>query len=95
MLAEALHLTKKTVYIVAYLLKAGTVEPEKQPLLANSSEITFVSGQRSRTSRFPWQQSARNSGGTVGNGVFYRGSCRGVIRRTTGGSKECVSVGAM
>jgi hypothetical protein len=28
--------------IVAYLLKARTVEPEKQPLLADGSETTFV-----------------------------------------------------
>jgi hypothetical protein len=34
--------------ILAYLLKARTVEPEKQPLLANGSEITFVSSQRLR-----------------------------------------------
>jgi hypothetical protein len=27
--------------IVAYSLKARTVEPEKQPLLANGSETTF------------------------------------------------------
>jgi hypothetical protein len=32
--------------IVAYLLKAKTVEPEKQPLLANGSETIFVSRQR-------------------------------------------------
>jgi hypothetical protein len=32
--------------IVAYLLKARTVEPEKQPLLANGYETTFLSGQR-------------------------------------------------
>jgi hypothetical protein len=31
---------------VAYLLKAGTVEPGKQPLLANGSENTSVSRQR-------------------------------------------------
>jgi hypothetical protein len=31
---------------VSYLLKARTVEPEKQPLLANGSETTFVSRQR-------------------------------------------------
>jgi hypothetical protein len=31
---------------VAYLLKARTVEPEKQPLLANGSEATFISKQR-------------------------------------------------
>jgi hypothetical protein len=33
-------------YIVAYLLKATTVEPEKQLLLANGSETTFGSRQR-------------------------------------------------
>jgi hypothetical protein len=31
---------------VAYLLKARTVEPEKQPLLVNGCETTFVSRQR-------------------------------------------------
>jgi hypothetical protein len=31
---------------VAYLLKARTVEPQKQPLLANGSETIFVSRQR-------------------------------------------------
>jgi hypothetical protein len=31
--------------IVAYLLKARTVEPEKQSLLANGSETIFVSRQ--------------------------------------------------
>jgi hypothetical protein len=30
-------------HIVAYLLKARAVEPEKQPLLGNGSETTFVS----------------------------------------------------
>jgi hypothetical protein len=30
---------------VTYLLEARTVEPEKQPLLANGSETTFVSRQ--------------------------------------------------
>jgi hypothetical protein len=34
--------------IVAYLLKARTVEPAKQPLLTNGSETTFVSRQRPR-----------------------------------------------
>jgi hypothetical protein len=33
-------------YIGAYLLKARTVVPEKQPLLANGSETTFVSRHR-------------------------------------------------
>jgi hypothetical protein len=31
---------------VEYFLKARTVEPEKQPLLANGSETTFVSRQQ-------------------------------------------------
>jgi hypothetical protein len=31
---------------VIYLLKTRTVEPEKQPLLANGSETTFVSRKR-------------------------------------------------
>jgi hypothetical protein len=38
--------TKIKVNTVAYLLKATTVEPEKQPLLVNSSETTFIFRQR-------------------------------------------------
>jgi hypothetical protein len=59
------------VYNVAYLFKARTVEPEKQPLLANGSETTFVSRQRSQTNRFPRQVSAPKNIGTVGKGGFY------------------------
>jgi hypothetical protein len=33
------------LYIVAYLLKARTVEPEKQALLAKGSQTTFLSRQ--------------------------------------------------
>jgi hypothetical protein len=33
------------ITIVAYLLKTRTVEPEKQLLLANGSETTFISRQ--------------------------------------------------
>jgi hypothetical protein len=36
----------KSYITVACLLKARTVEPEKQPLLANGSETTFVYRQR-------------------------------------------------
>jgi hypothetical protein len=43
-----------------------------------------VSRERSRTNRFLRQQSTHNIGGTDGNGVFYGGPCRGVIRRTIG-----------
>jgi hypothetical protein len=39
------------IYAVTYLLEAKTVEPEKQPLLANGSETTFVSSQRPRNKR--------------------------------------------
>jgi hypothetical protein len=36
----------KSSNTVAYLLKARTMEPQKQPLLANGSETTFVPKQR-------------------------------------------------
>jgi hypothetical protein len=55
------------------LLKVGTVELEKQPLLENDSETTFVSRQRPQTNRYQRQQSTRNIAGTTGNGVFYGG----------------------
>jgi hypothetical protein len=45
-----------------YLLKARTVEPEKQTLLAN------VNGS---VNTFPWNVYACDNRGTVGNGVFY------------------------
>jgi hypothetical protein len=41
-------ISAELINIVAYLLKARTVETEKQPLLANDSETTFVSRQRTR-----------------------------------------------
>jgi hypothetical protein len=37
------------MYILAYLLRAGTVEPERQPLLGSGSEKTLVSRQRHET----------------------------------------------
>jgi hypothetical protein len=37
-----------SVYIVAYLFKATTLESEKQPLLAYGSETTFFSRTRNR-----------------------------------------------
>jgi hypothetical protein len=61
--------------IVVYLLKERTVELEKQPLLANGSETTFVFRQRegSQRNRFSQQESARNSRDTVET-VFLRWS---------------------
>jgi hypothetical protein len=52
--------------IVAHLIKVRTVEPEKQPLLKNVSETTFVSRQL-----LGKHVPAANNRGTVGNGVFY------------------------
>jgi hypothetical protein len=46
---EQEHVTIVTMNLpstVTYLLKARTVQPQKQPLLANGSETTFVSRQR-------------------------------------------------
>jgi hypothetical protein len=37
--------------MLVYLLKARTVEPEKQPLLVNGSETTFVSRHRPRNTQ--------------------------------------------
>jgi hypothetical protein len=39
------------LYIVAYLFKARSVEAEKQQLLANGSETTFISRQQPRNSQ--------------------------------------------
>jgi hypothetical protein len=72
------------------LLKTRTVKPEKQPLLENGSETTFVSRERLQTNRIPRQESARNSGDTVGNSVFYGSPCRAVIKRTTGARIQTV-----
>jgi hypothetical protein len=44
----ASHPSQFAIHIVAYLLKARTVKPEKQPLLAKGSETTFASNQRPR-----------------------------------------------
>jgi hypothetical protein len=48
MLLHGIKMRMYIQYIVAYLLIARTVEPEKQPLLANGSETTFVSKQMVR-----------------------------------------------
>jgi hypothetical protein len=62
-----IYFLSDNISIVVYWLKAITVEPKKQPLLENGSETTFVSRQRSKTKRFPRQQSARNNGETSVN----------------------------
>jgi hypothetical protein len=63
------NLNNVYIYIVTYFLKARTVEPEKQLLLANVSETAFVSRQRLRkhVSAATDTHAKRR---TVGNGVF-------------------------
>jgi hypothetical protein len=39
------------IHIVAYLLKARTVEPEKQPLLANGTETSHKTNNRTSIAR--------------------------------------------
>jgi hypothetical protein len=57
--------------MLAYLLKARTVESEKHPLLANDSETTFVSKQR-------------NIGKATEERCFLRDPCRNVISKEQG-----------
>jgi hypothetical protein len=55
---------------MAYLLKARTVEPEKQLLLVNGSETTFVSRQQ-LGKHIPVATDMHATRGTDGNCVFY------------------------
>jgi hypothetical protein len=64
-------------YIVAYLLKTRTVEPEKQPLLATGSETTFVSRQR-HGKHVPAASDTHTTKRYVGNGVFYSACAKGL-----------------
>jgi hypothetical protein len=60
---------------VPYFLIARTVEPEKQPLLANGSETTFVP----RKLLGKHVSAARNKQRViVGNGVFFSGRAKGL-----------------
>jgi hypothetical protein len=59
---------------VAYLLKAGTVEHKKEPLLANGSEITFVSMQRLSK----YVLAATNKHATIELFVFYSVLAKGL-----------------
>jgi hypothetical protein len=62
---------------VAYLLKARTVAPEKQPLLANGAETTFVSRQRLGKHVPAATDTHYNNIGTVGNVFSTRSMQRG------------------
>jgi hypothetical protein len=65
---------------VAYLLKARTAEPEKQPFLANSSESTFISGQQ-LSKHIP---AAMDMNTTIEELCFLRGLCQDVTRKEQG-----------
>jgi hypothetical protein len=58
-------------HTAAYWLKAITVEPEKQPLLANGSETTFVSTQRPRNKQ--WTTSVARQ--QILNKQIYQSRC--------------------
>jgi hypothetical protein len=64
-------------HTVAYLLKARTAEPEKQPLLANDSETRFVSRQWicMQQQGYCWKR------------CFLLGPSKGVIRKTIGATE--------
>jgi hypothetical protein len=60
--------------IVAYLLKARTMMPEKQWLLANDSANNLAA----RKQILNKQQLNYNNKGTVGKGVFYAACAKGL-----------------
>jgi hypothetical protein len=72
--------------IVPYLLKAGTVEPEKPPLLANGSKHPFLGngsvnkflrqGIHIQQQRYCWKL------------CFILGPCKRVIRKTVGAAES-------
>jgi hypothetical protein len=62
-------------------------EPRGTPVATALKQHSFLGNVRKRTG------SRGNGGGTVGNGVFYGGPCRGVIRRQLGQpSQFCTGV---
>jgi hypothetical protein len=76
----------KSEYTVAYLLRAKTVEPEKQPLLANGSETTFVSRQL-LGKHIPAATGMNTIIQVLLETVFSIRSVQRVIRKTNGATK--------
>jgi hypothetical protein len=70
----------RPVYIVAYLLRARIMLPEKQPLLASDSKMIFVSRQR-LGKHVP---AATDAHSTIDVLCFLLGQFKGVIRKTNG-----------
>jgi hypothetical protein len=62
---------------MAYLLKARTVAPEREPVLKNGSETTFASRQQLSKHGLAATDNAWNNRGTVGNGFFYSVRAKG------------------
>jgi hypothetical protein len=75
------------IYIVTYLLKAMTVEPGKQPLLANVSETIFVSRQR-LGKQVPAATATHAIIMYFWKRCFLLGPCKRVIRKTSWATKS-------
>jgi hypothetical protein len=74
----------KIKHIVAYLLKARNAEPEKQTLLVNDSETTFVSKQRPGED----DPAATNTHATIEallETVLLLSPCKGVVSKNNEG----------
>jgi hypothetical protein len=67
--------------MMPYLLKARTMEPEKQLLLANGSETTFVSRQRLRK-HVPAATDTHATREILFKRRFLLDTCKRVIKRT-------------
>jgi hypothetical protein len=63
------------------------VEPEKQPLLVNGSETTFVSTQR-HGKHVPAETDAHAIMEKYWKPCFLLGLCKGVVRKTTGATES-------
>jgi hypothetical protein len=70
---------------VAYLLIARTVEPEKQPLLANGSETTFISRQQ------PWNRQ-QNDVRCWGSRFLINGVTQPIVGRREHIPMEVISI---
>jgi hypothetical protein len=74
---------------VAYFLKARTVEPEKQLLLANGSETIFVSRQR-LGKHVPAATDTHSTIEVLLETVFSTLSVQRIIRKTIGATESVV-----
>jgi hypothetical protein len=81
--------TCNSIYVVAYLLKARAVEPEKYLFLANGSETTFVSRQR-LGKHVPAATDTHATTEILLETTFLLDPCKGVIRKTTGTTESAL-----